>query len=106
MFRESKGNTETKFPECSDMFTSLPGPIDQVEARSSLIIPINKKDGKWFLVRQKKSWVDSVRAVCDTRTSVSRIARFEQSQEQLRNPFHHESFQHCGSPCSYAKNRT
>ena len=98
MFRGSKGNAEAKFQEFGAMFTSLPGPIDQVEARSSLIIPINKKDGKWFLVRQKKSWVDSVRAVCDTRTSVSRIARFEQSQEQLRTPFTMRAFSIAAPP--------
>jgi hypothetical protein len=38
--------------------------------------------------------------------SVSKRAQFEQSQEQFRNPFNHEGFLHCGSPCSYAKNRT
>jgi hypothetical protein len=32
VFRESKGNTEAKFQEFGAMFTSLPGPIDQVEA--------------------------------------------------------------------------
>jgi hypothetical protein len=32
MFRESKGFTEAKFQELGAMFTSLPGPIDQVEA--------------------------------------------------------------------------